>query len=174
MGLLDEAIREHIELRRRGGADPHALAREEREALQPIGDGELPAWAMGPASLEPEDARAEAVPAPAREAAPAGESIDGPALGLGARPASLTHAAAGALDQETVEIDMAALLAQDDAARDDGEARAETWGGRFTARRISEPSQGVAEDEFEWEVPAGRGAQSSIQGSTPQESLAFE
>src|SRR5437588_9844800 len=35
MGLLDEAIREHLELKRRRGADPAAVARAEREALGP-------------------------------------------------------------------------------------------------------------------------------------------
>ncbi len=33
MGLLDDAIREHLELKRRAGADADAVAREEREAL---------------------------------------------------------------------------------------------------------------------------------------------
>ena len=32
MGLLDEAIREHLELKRRRGGDPSAIAREERDA----------------------------------------------------------------------------------------------------------------------------------------------
>jgi len=36
MGLLDDAIREHLELKRRSGADPSAVAREEREALAPV------------------------------------------------------------------------------------------------------------------------------------------
>jgi hypothetical protein len=36
MGLLDDAIREHLELRRRRGADPGAVAREEHEALSPV------------------------------------------------------------------------------------------------------------------------------------------
>jgi hypothetical protein len=35
MGLLDEAIREHLELKRRQGADPSEIARKEREALNP-------------------------------------------------------------------------------------------------------------------------------------------
>jgi hypothetical protein len=38
MGLLDDAIREHLELRRRRGADPGAVAREEHEALSPVHD----------------------------------------------------------------------------------------------------------------------------------------
>jgi hypothetical protein len=36
MGLLDEAIREHLELKRRRGADPGAVAREELDALTPV------------------------------------------------------------------------------------------------------------------------------------------
>ncbi len=36
MGLLDEAIREHLELKRLRGADPGEIARLEREALGPI------------------------------------------------------------------------------------------------------------------------------------------
>ena len=35
MGLLDEAIKEHLDLKRRRGADPEDVAREEREALGP-------------------------------------------------------------------------------------------------------------------------------------------
>jgi hypothetical protein len=33
MGLLDDAIREHLELKRRRGADPDEVARQEDEAL---------------------------------------------------------------------------------------------------------------------------------------------
>jgi hypothetical protein len=35
MGLLDDAIREHLELKRRAGAEPGEIARVEREALEP-------------------------------------------------------------------------------------------------------------------------------------------
>jgi hypothetical protein len=35
MGLLDDAIREHLELKRRHGADPSEVARQEQEALGP-------------------------------------------------------------------------------------------------------------------------------------------
>ncbi len=41
MGLLDDAIREHLELKRLGGADPGEVAREEKDALGPVRrDGE--------------------------------------------------------------------------------------------------------------------------------------
>jgi hypothetical protein len=39
MGLLDDAIREHLELKRQHGADPTEVARQEREAL---GSGRVP------------------------------------------------------------------------------------------------------------------------------------
>jgi len=39
MGDLDEAIREHLELKRRRGADPAEVAREEQEALAPVTRG---------------------------------------------------------------------------------------------------------------------------------------
>ena len=37
MGLLDDAIREHLDLKRRHGADPAEVERLEREALGPGG-----------------------------------------------------------------------------------------------------------------------------------------
>jgi len=36
MGLLDDAIREHLELKLQNGGDPGEIAREEREALEPV------------------------------------------------------------------------------------------------------------------------------------------
>lgn len=36
MGLLDDAIREHLDLKRRRGADPVEIERAEREALGPV------------------------------------------------------------------------------------------------------------------------------------------
>jgi hypothetical protein len=36
MGLLDDAIREHLDLKRRRGADPSEIAKEESEALGPV------------------------------------------------------------------------------------------------------------------------------------------
>jgi hypothetical protein len=69
MGLLDDAIREHLELKRRHGADPDEVSRQEREALgapvrgefaKPAGEGPEPeADADSP---EPEAAVAAEVP----------------------------------------------------------------------------------------------------------------
>ena len=41
MGLLDDAIREHLELKRRRGADPEEVARQEDEALGDPRSGEF-------------------------------------------------------------------------------------------------------------------------------------
>jgi hypothetical protein len=69
MGLLDEAIREHLELKRRRGADPAEIARQEREALGPA------RAAVDVAPAEP--AVAEAAPAAEWEEAPA-PTVDEP------------------------------------------------------------------------------------------------
>jgi hypothetical protein len=72
MGLLDDAIREHLELKRRHGADPGEVARQEREVL---GAPRSPAAAQTDEGAEapPEPAPAqpegrEGPPAPAFEA----------------------------------------------------------------------------------------------------------
>src|SRR5688500_16303662 len=87
MGLLDDAIREHLELKRRHGADPDEVARQEREALgaprrgefaqtEPAGDAHvadspLAGEPLAPADPEEapgeEDAAVAAPPDPAAE-----------------------------------------------------------------------------------------------------------
>jgi hypothetical protein len=42
MGLLDDAIREHLDLKRRHGADPSEVERQEQEALGPARRGAAP------------------------------------------------------------------------------------------------------------------------------------
>jgi hypothetical protein len=55
MGLLDDAIREHIELKRSHGADPTEVARLEREAFGPATAAPQPLEIGGdPALLEPQ------------------------------------------------------------------------------------------------------------------------
>ncbi|HEX8208331.1 MAG TPA: hypothetical protein VF587_19870 [Solirubrobacteraceae bacterium] len=55
MGLLDDAIREHLELKRRRGADPAEVEKQEREALGPIGALQEPAAPALPVQDEPLD-----------------------------------------------------------------------------------------------------------------------
>jgi hypothetical protein len=49
MGLLDDAIREHLDLKRRRGADPTEVQRAEREALGPVRRNREPADSSEPA-----------------------------------------------------------------------------------------------------------------------------
>ncbi len=64
MGLLDDAIREHLELKRRHGADPDEVSRQEREALGAPVRGEFakPAEEAGDAPEVPEEAPEPAGP----------------------------------------------------------------------------------------------------------------
>jgi hypothetical protein len=92
MGLLDDAIREHLELKRRRGADPSEVAREEREALDtaPV----APDAGDADASRgEGADDDGQAVPATAESPAESEEAV--PIAG------------------ETAELDMTAVLAHD-------------------------------------------------------------
>jgi len=57
MGDLDDAIREHLELKRRRGADPAEVAREEQEALSPVTRGHP---IVVPEDLEHESERGDA------------------------------------------------------------------------------------------------------------------
>ena len=59
MGLLDDAIREHLELKRLRGADPDELAREEDEAL---GDPRNPEPSAADAAAAPELLASDAAP----------------------------------------------------------------------------------------------------------------
>jgi len=89
MGLLDDAIREHLELKRRRGADPDEVARQENEALgaarraefaRPEGAENAPEPVSPPAEAAPTEAAPP--PGPAVEA---GEPVAPPA---GAEPAA--------------------------------------------------------------------------------------
>ena len=64
MGILDDAIRDHLDLKRRRGADPSEVERAEREALGPV--------RRNPSAAELAEADAEAVPEGAADYAPGG------------------------------------------------------------------------------------------------------
>jgi hypothetical protein len=67
MGLLDDAIREHLELKRRHGADPEEVTRQEREALGAPVRGEF---------AKPDAAGEDASGEPEEDAAPAGDELE--------------------------------------------------------------------------------------------------
>jgi hypothetical protein len=59
MGLLDDAIREHLDLKRRRGADPAEIEKAEREALGPVRrEPGASAYADAPVGRQPEPAGA--------------------------------------------------------------------------------------------------------------------
>jgi hypothetical protein len=78
MGLLEEAIREHLELKRQHGADPGEVAAQERDALGPIQRGVEPAVVQHADEPEPDETAPEDVPA----------AIDDPAAPLSDEPAA--------------------------------------------------------------------------------------
>jgi hypothetical protein len=69
MGLLDDAIREHLELKRRRGADPGEVARQENEALGETRRAEFarPDTAEQPASVRLDEPAEEMGEEPAAE-----------------------------------------------------------------------------------------------------------
>jgi len=71
MGLLDDAIREHLELKRKHGANPEDVARQEQEALGP---GQRNEFAQPEPAAEGEPEPHEPAPAPVVEPEPEPEA----------------------------------------------------------------------------------------------------
>jgi hypothetical protein len=117
MGLLDDAIREHLELRRRHGADPSEVMSKEHEALGPAvvhATNEAPAEAG-------DDTLFAAELSSTRGDVTAEDRLPEPRAG---GRISAEHAC---LSEETVELDMRAVLAEDASA---GVSRAARGGMR--------------------------------------------
>jgi hypothetical protein len=125
MGLLDDAIREHLELKRLGGADPSEVIRQEQEALGPVLRGDDAT--RGEYEADPEERSA------AREDHAPGRIEAHPDNDLPYR------------GQETVELDMQAVLGVESsdhaprekpvapsAMRGTDPSRASASGGRIT------------------------------------------
>lgn len=112
MGLLDDAIREHLELKRRRGADAAEVAREERAALEPVldhdgapaGEEDVHADALPAEDFERYEESHEAAHAPPPAAAPE----EGAVWHDGDADHRLGDISTGA--QETAELDMQAVL----------------------------------------------------------------
>ncbi len=103
MGLLDDAIREHLELRRRHGADPGEVMSKEHEALGPAtarATNEAPADAGGDTLFAAglSTARADVTAEDRRPQPRAGGRIS---------------ADNAYLSEETMELDMRAVLGED-------------------------------------------------------------
>jgi hypothetical protein len=94
MGLLDNAIREHLELKRQRGADPSEVERQEREAL-----GESLRAEFAPASDEPA-ATDEHEPDEPESAAPYDAAADEPPAGEPEAPGPGSEAGAPGYDED--------------------------------------------------------------------------
>jgi hypothetical protein len=117
MGLLDDAIREHMELKRLRGADPSEVAREEKDVLGRV-----------PRRGDPQESAAEPLAAGESEdhykKAEQWESADDeePAFGSEASPEPSLPARGedfANVGQETAEIDMRTVLDEHHAGEDD-------------------------------------------------------
>ncbi|HEX4188208.1 MAG TPA: hypothetical protein VHY83_09950 [Solirubrobacteraceae bacterium] len=137
MGLLEDAIREHLELKRLRGADPAEVAREQHEALDTPPETGPDAGALhdAPAAYAADDvahAPDEHTPAAEDPIAAAGEPTTGELTGVG---------------EETAELDVEAMLAQHPPPAGEAGDPPELAQGRI-------PPAMTDEDSLEWEVPA--------------------
>jgi hypothetical protein len=144
MGLLDDAIREHLELKRLRGADPGIVAREEKAALGPVsreGQAERQLQDVDEPGASPEDMRPfSADPVPSADT----ERMTG--------------------GQETIEINMEDELAG--GADTDREPKQETTPSEnATPEPRAAHTQTAAEESLEWEVPGD--SKESPRGAAP-------
>ena len=146
MGLLDDAIREHLELKRRRGADAGEVAREEHEAL------DSPGGARAPTAQE--------------EAAPDSPFPEDPELEESLAPAS-SHEV-----QETEELDMKPLLEDEPVAIPD-DASGDFMGAAGDALEWHSPQDDasgpqVAAEGASAEAGPGESADEDVLEETPE------
>ena len=178
MGLLDEAIREHLELKRRRGGDPGEIAHQERAALEPVfadeqagldGQAELDGL-PDPLADEPagevELQAAEVELQAAAEAAPADGGLEEGRFH--SEPQLADFSSPG---QETAELDMEAVLEQDGQYASD-----QAPAGPVAAGPTPGAPGGPAhqEDSLGWETPGRSGSEPIPEEVPGQERLSFE
>jgi hypothetical protein len=163
MGLLDDAIREHLDLKRRRGADPDEVAREQREALNAAAERQGTGGG---------DDRADPTPSTPVGAASDSHESDGDAhptagntAGEDSSAVQTSHSASAG---ETAELDMRSVLGDDGDGDGDGQdpgappAEAAGEPGQASARpvpaRPATEEDSADEDPLEWEVP-GEGSE---------------
>jgi hypothetical protein len=105
MGLLDDAIREHLEFKRLRGADPSEVAREEQEALGAVHRGQ---------DFGPDSSPDPHTDGSVRAGGDARGEDHSPAVATSPASGNLTHAG-----QETAELDMRTVMAAGGVAGED-------------------------------------------------------
>jgi hypothetical protein len=145
MGLLDDAIREHLELKRRRGAEAGEVAREQREALDD--------------PLDPEAGRIEGPSSP----------------GSAAAPQLADDAAASNLLEETAELDMRSVLDQRAAAANVEEMSAAlTGGGPADGMHEAAAGEEPLEQEVPGEGVRGHASEAADSPAGPREAVSAE
>jgi hypothetical protein len=145
MGLLDDAIREHMELKRLRGADPSEVARQEHDALGPVvrehdGDEQDPRDGEG-GDGDHGDHNPHDELAPAAAASGGGHRAES--------PEPTRDADFGSVGQETAELDMRTVLDdQHEAADRAGQIDSAGLGAVFEEDR--EPVEDVLEETPEF------------------------
>ena len=155
MGLLDDAIRDHLELKRLRGADPGEVAREQREALEPdLRGAPIAAEEELATSVEDPGAEDDRETMPVRATPPAtpastAEPVRAPQPAHASDPSSVP--------EETAELDMSSVLDDDDhGAAEDGSIGSAAEPG---AGGGSPSFDDLNEDQLEWEVPRDSSAE---------------
>jgi len=164
MGLLDDAIREHLELKRLRGADPGLVAHEEHEAFGPV-RGDVPASTDDgvdtPIDTPIDLAAASTLPT---EDAPAQPSQPDGTQGF------------SNVGQETAELDMRTVL-DDESSRDTAPVGPVAVGpvGGSPSTDDAPLEQDIADDPVEWEMPGDgalvRDPQGTEASGQPDESI---
>jgi hypothetical protein len=153
--MLDDAIREHLELKRLRGADPGEVARAENEALGPV---------LREGHSHPDDEPLGDEPS-SEVAVETGEPMfEGPDP-----PDPGTERPRHSAGQETVEIDMEQALTCEPAAP---ESQPEPPPSGLAAP-VGHPAhtQASSDDSLEWEMPGDRttGGEASVEEAEDEE-----
>jgi hypothetical protein len=168
MGFLEDAIREHLELKRQQGADPAELAQKEFEALAPVVPEEPATWGHEPDPAVQGFAAEFDGPqmdAPQPDAPQPAEAVQ--EMSLEARAAEFS-----AVGQETAELDMREVFGFDGSMDSSGYPEGLGDHTPVRAARISDRS---ASEEMDWQVATARALSDSAAEIIPgQESLTFE
>jgi hypothetical protein len=156
MGSLEDAIREHLELKRLRGADPAEVAREQREALDPPAGQAPSALAEDQTATVDDDANAAEGHLPLDGQSSGEHPVEAPHVAdVGDPPNSA---------QETAELDMQAVL--EDEATAPSEHDAPAGPAAAESGPSAEPNE---EDSLEWEVPARSSGDVAGSGDQPDE-----
>ena len=160
MGLLDDAIREHLELKRLRGADPGEVAREQHEALDPVPRDERAAPDLDLEGVE--DVRSEAI---VDESPPVGDRYTPDRPPAAAGRAEETE---NSDDLQTAELDMRTLLDEDPGTPASKASPASHSGARSMQDGAGAPGD---DDSLEWEIPGDSANRLATDRGDPREDV---